>query len=275
MKPLSFREFDQRYQEAVHNVLSVWTPEMQSLLATHSYGWRPQEFDFDNYLRASSVRFFNAYVAFAEHKQRLSVCDVGGFWGVFPITLAQLGFDVTMTESLRYYGGAFDQLFESIRREGVKVIDYDPFESDGAMPERFDVITVMAVLEHYPHSLKVFMKNVKTLLRADGRIYLEVPNIAYLPRRIRFLFGQSPLTSLEDIFRSDVPFIGHHHEFTMSELRNLAQLSGLTILKENCYNYSVKTQSLVKRMAGSLLELPGLRTSCECLAILCKQSGSI
>lgn len=270
MKPLSFREFDQRYQEAVHKVLSVWTPEMQSLLATHSYGWRPQEFDFDNYLRASSVRFFNAYVAFADHEKRLSVCDIGGFWGVFPITLAQLGFDVTMTESLRYYGGAFDQLFESIRREGVKVIDYDPFESDGAMPERFDVITVMAVLEHYPHSLKVFMNNVKALLRADGRIYLEVPNIAYLPRRIRFLFGQSPLTPLEDIFRSDVPFIGHHHEFTMSELRNLAQLSGLTVLQENSYNYSVKSQSLVKRLAGFVLELPGLSESRECLAILCK-----
>ncbi|HUE81895.1 MAG TPA: methyltransferase domain-containing protein [Pyrinomonadaceae bacterium] len=272
MKPLSFKDFDQRYQAVVGEVIGHWTPEMQTLLATHSFGWHPSRFDFDSYLRASSIRFYKAYLGFAQDENRRAVCDVGGFWGTFSIMLADLGYEVTMTESLRYYGGAFDGLFEFIASRGVQVLDYDPFEPDISAPNRFDVVTVMAVLEHYPHSLKCFMQNVTGLLKPDGMIYLEVPNIAYLPRRIRFLLGNSPLSTIEEIFHSEVPFIGHHHEFTIAELRDLARLSGLTILKENYFNYSIRAQPLLKRILSHIVGFSSfvlLRDSRECLAVLC------
>ncbi len=257
-------------------LLEHWTPEMQCQISVHSYGWGVDRFDFRAELQASAVRFYKAYRSFVSAETVSSVCDVGGFWGVFPVTLARLGFEVTMTESLRFYRGAFDKLFGVISREGVRVVDYDPFQPESSAPERFDVVTVMAVLEHYPHSLKTFMQNVTSLLEPKGIIYFEVPNIVFLPKRIKFLLGRSPLSPIEVIFNSEVPFIGHHHEFTISELRDLARLSGLVVLKENYYDYSIHAQPFLKRMAHRLLQIPGflgLRDSRECLAIMCKRQN--
>ena len=135
----------------------------------------------------------------------------------------------------------------------MTILDYDPFLPEASLSERFDVITVMAVLEHYPHSLKTFMTNIRSLTQPDGRLYIEVPNIAYWPKRTALLFGRTPLAQLTDIFHSEVPFIGHHHEFTIAELRDLVRLSGLSIVYEDYYNYTRSVAShTVWRMAASL-----------------------
>jgi 2-polyprenyl-3-methyl-5-hydroxy-6-metoxy-1,4-benzoquinol methylase len=117
----------------------------------------------------------------------------------------------------------------------VEIFDYDPFEAEAALDRRFDVVTLMAVLEHYPHSHKILMKYISSLIRPDGKLYIEVPNIAYWPKRVSLLIGRTPLA---DIYRSDVPFIGHHYEFTITELRELADLSGMKALAEDFYNYT-------------------------------------
>lgn len=272
--PLSFEEFDRVYQESVELVFEHWTSEMQAEMAVHCHAWGPDLFDFKNYLTVSSNRFYRAYRAFASrgHKQR--VCDVGGFWGVFPITLKELGFDVAMTESLQYYGDSFGRLFKYIAERGVPIFDYDPFEPGARLlAPRFDVVTVMAVLEHYPHSLKVFMENINALMANDGRIYIEVPNIAYWPKRVGLLRGQTPLALVGDIYRSGVPFIGHHHEFTIAELRELARLSGLSVLTEDFYNYTpgaVPGFKMLVRSPLQFLAFSFLKDSRECLAVLCK-----
>ncbi len=273
MKVISFREFDAIYHEVVRGMLARWTREMQLEIATHSRGWSPELFDFKHYLEASAIRFYKAYRSFAVENDRQKVCDVGGLYGVFPLTLKAIGYDVTMTEALKYYGTSFDGLFKFVAGEGVKIADYDPFEPESALAERFDVITVMAVIEHYPHSLKIFMENLIALMKPGGKIYLEVPNIAYLPKRLKFLLGRTPHTDIQDIFHSKVPFIGHHHEFTIRELRDLARLSGLSIISENFFNYSVAGQPLPKRLLKNSVLLPVgalLKDSRECIGVLCE-----
>jgi 2-polyprenyl-3-methyl-5-hydroxy-6-metoxy-1,4-benzoquinol methylase len=273
MKPLSFRDFNVVYQDCARVVLKHWTTEMQVHVARHCYGWSPGLFDFNNYVRVSAKRFYKAYESFAAIGSGRTICDVGGQMGVFPVTLRKLGYDVTMTEALQYYGELFKEFFACIREQGVKIADYDPFEPSARLSGKFDVLTVMAVIEHYPHSLKYFMENVIALMKPDGRIYIEVPNIAYFPKRIRLLLGRTPESEIQDIFRSEVPFIGHHHEFTISELRDLARLTGLSVLTENFYNYSISGQPFLQRLlryAGQLPAFALLKTSRECLAVWCK-----
>jgi 2-polyprenyl-3-methyl-5-hydroxy-6-metoxy-1,4-benzoquinol methylase len=246
---------------------------MQMEIAVHNQGWTPALYDFRYYLAASSVRYYKAYRSFAKKGNNQTICDVGGFWGTFPITLKALGYDVTMTESLQYYSDSFDDLQNYISDTGVDVVDYNPFEPEASTPGRFNVVTIMAILEHYPHSLKRFMENITSMLNPGGRIYIEVPNIAYWPKRANFLLGRSPLVPIREIFKSEVPFIGHHHEFSISELRDLALLSGLSILLENFYNYSLGDSfklSMLVRNPIQFLAFRLLKSSRECLAIFCK-----
>ncbi|OAD23431.1 hypothetical protein THIOM_000739, partial [Candidatus Thiomargarita nelsonii] len=86
----TLREFDEIYQATVTNVMRYWTPAMQAEIAKHCYDWG--RFDFNNYLRRSSIRFYKAYQSFATNRDDISICDVGGFWGIFPLMLKRLGF---------------------------------------------------------------------------------------------------------------------------------------------------------------------------------------
>lgn len=275
MKSVSEKEFQALYRDTVKEVFGYWTPEMQAEIASHCHGWSPGLFDFKVYLEASWRRFHRAYRTLAALPGG-KLCDIGGFWGVFPITMKALGFQVTMTESLKYFSGSFAPLFDCIRAKGVVIKDYDPFEPGASFPEKFDFVTVMAVLEHYPHSLKDFMTNTRALLQPGGKIYLEVPNLAYWPKRTAFLQGNSPLAPLGDIFRSKVPFIGHHHEFTLKELNDLAQLSGLRILSLESYNYSPEMEpdlNMFLHKPTWYLAFRLLKDSRECLAALCEPEG--
>ncbi len=275
MKAASFSQFDQVYQRVVRDVYAYWSPTMQTRLAENCIGWAPGECDFLGYLQSSSVRFYRAYRRILELAPGRKVCDIGGFWGVLAVTLKELGLDAAMTESLPLYGDAFSPLFEAIRGRGIQVFDYDPFQPGAELSARFDAVTVMAVVEHYPHSLKAFLQNVTALSTEGGIVHLEVPNIAYWPKRVAFLRGETPLVDARVIFRSGVPFVGHHHEFTMDELRGVAGLAGLEVLHEDYYNYSLLGMGWKRRVArpietAAFALAPSTR---ECLSISCRRAA--
>jgi hypothetical protein len=271
LKPCTYQEFDRVYQESVELVLGFWTRGMQIELAAHCYGWHPDGFDFGRYLRASSPRYYRAYVSLCEVAQGRSVCDVGGFWGVFPVTLQRLGCEVTMTESLKFYSDSFHKLFSAIQGHGVTIVDTDPFEPLVSQMGTFDIVTVMAVLEHYPHSPRQLLDNVVAMMKQNGSLYIEVPNIAYWPKRMALLRGETPLVPIRDIMRSNIPFIGHHHEYTMAELRALVALLDLKIMRESFYNYSQEGNRLEQFIRYPLQTLAFLvrPDSRECLAVAC------
>jgi len=272
---LSFAEFKTRYDTRLERVFSFWTREMQDEIARHCAGWHSSRFDFRVYLERSAQRFHRAYLSLVRRRCR-SVCDVGGLWGLLPVVLRDLGFDVCMTEAKSYYSEAFDPLFAFVEECGVEIMDYDPFSPDAHLGRRFDGVLLMAILEHYPHSLRGFMANVKRLLDDDGVLYIEVPNIAYWPKRWAMLaHGATPLAPIEEIYESETPFIGHHHEFTMRELRALVRLSDLEILQEDYFNYSVDILSVKDSLRRPWLHLvPAfVQKARECLVVVCRRTA--
>jgi len=250
---ITFQEFDAIYQRQVDLVTPLWSASMQEEIAKHNRGWAAP-YDFINYLRRSNLRYYELIKDLPDGAK--TVCDVGGFWGVLPLALTEMGFEVTMTEAKKYYSGSFDPLFQLIESKGVRILDMDPFEDTFASNEKFDFVCIMAVLEHYPHSLKFFLNNVHGILNKGSRLFIEVPNIAYLNKRVRFLFGVSPITDLQSIYDSAIPFTGHHHEYTMKELRLLFQWMNLPIVGEHYINYSTtwnKLSYFLKRPVNFLL----------------------
>ncbi len=134
-----------------------------------------------------------------------------------------------------------------------------------------DAVTAMAVIEHYPHSLRPFLGNVKGLLGAGGIVHIEVPNIAYWPKRVAFLLGRTPLADARMIYESAIPFVGHHHEYTMDELRAIAGLAGLEVLREDQYNYSLQP-SWERRLRRPVetLAFAFVPSTRECLSVTCR-----
>lgn len=90
----------------------------------------------------------------------------------------------------------------------------------------FDTITAIAILEHIfdPY---YFVKECHRLLRKGGALIVEVPNVAWLPNRIRLLLGKLPVTS-SGIEGWDG---GHLHYFTRASLKKLFQDEGFKVVK--------------------------------------------
>lgn len=262
-------QFRKTYLNSVNDVLRFWTPSMQSEISRHNVGWRVERTDFGGYLRHSELRYWVAFDLVRRTGPFASYCDVGGFFGAYPLTLRRLGIEVAMTEALGYYSDSFSPLFAYLRQEGVEIIDHDPFEQEPFVGRHFDVVSAMAVLEHYPHSQRRFLEFMRAIAAPNGRLYIEVPNIAFWPRRWALLRGRTPLSSLEDIYQSEVPYLGHHHEYTMDELHRLAALAELRVIDEEQFNYSFVGPWVKRFISDPLLTLmssyPSMR---ECLAVV-------
>ena len=146
---------------------------------------------------------------------------------------------MTLSEKYAYYYGAFDDLRAYLEGEGVAVWDEDLTEPLDPLPEeRFDLVCGLAILEHLASTPRPLMDNVTGLLAGGGRLLLEVPNIAYWPKRVQALLGGSVHPPLRDVYEAAIPFTGHHREYTAAELRDVIEWSGLDTQALTAYDYT-------------------------------------
>jgi ubiquinone/menaquinone biosynthesis C-methylase UbiE len=103
-------------------------------------------------------------------------------------------------------------------------------EKIGFSDSTFDVVTCLAVLEHIfdPYFIA---KEIYRILKNNGTLILEVPNIAYLKHRIQLLLGKLPVTSSPLNWREIGCDGGHLHYFTKKTLCRLLEEEGFKILK--------------------------------------------
>ncbi len=113
----------------------------------------------------------------------------------------------------------------------LKVCDLDnaniPFED-----EYFNVVIFTEVLEHIFAPPSSILKEVKRIMRPSGKLILSVPNIVNLSRRIRFLFGVTPLPNADhQLNKGWVHGHGHIHEYTKKEILSLCKSVNFKISK--------------------------------------------
>jgi len=121
----------------------------------------------------------------------------------------------------------------------------------------YDFVIAMDIMEHV-FDVFNFIENCQRILRTGGRLYIRVPNIAYIKHRIRLLLGKLPVTA--SWFGSPEELTswrlrhgwdgGHLHLFTIPILYELLETSGLQ--PEVCRDPGVRF-SKFRDMAPNLL----------------------
>lgn len=226
--------FEKIYMEYLTYLSRYINDDLQQRIARNNNGFAG--FDLIGYYRREWKKYFFAYQCIARNIKGKTICDCGGFLGVFAYVLVRFGYQVSIIEALKYYDNVFDPLYDFLKENSIKVIDCDMFDRNGISEDlagKFDLVCAMDVIEHYPHSLKYFIGNMKFLAGGDKHLFLITPNIAVLHNRWRFLVGGiAPVSDIELIYKSEIPYTGHCHEMTMTDLEKIAKLSNLEIIEK-------------------------------------------
>jgi SAM-dependent methyltransferase len=106
--------------------------------------------------------------------------------------------------------------FERGRREGLTLIEGDESALSAYRPA--DLIILSHVLEHLPHPHQT-IRNLKSLLRDDGILYIELPGIMQ--------FHQHPLGMMRFLQNA------HLYHFTLGTLTELMRSEGFDLVQGN------------------------------------------
>jgi SAM-dependent methyltransferase len=165
-----------------------------------------------------------------EHaKAPLTLCDVGGGIGLFPIAAAEAGMTTYVIDdfddpSARLCG---DCVLDISASHGVKFIRGDVLKMPFPFPSNsLDVITCFDSMEHWHSSPKRLFSDCMKALRPGGLFILSVPNCVNLRKRITVPFGYGKWSRMEDWYETDV-FRSHVREPDVDDLVYIANDMGL------------------------------------------------
>ena len=166
------------------------------------------------------------------------VLDLGSSLGVHLVAAKRLGAVSAIGLDRFIFPDAFDNDFilqrgelEALQRawqtEGVEIHRHDLADALPFPDESFDLVVCNAVIEHLHGIHKQLFAEVRRVLAPGGSFVFTTPNLASLLKRVRFVFGRSPMWDLRDYFGSGREFTGHVREFTVTECTQMLAWSGL------------------------------------------------
>lgn len=177
-------------------------------------------FDWPAYLRCSVPRVVLALEALRKHASRPTrILDFGAYFGNFALAAKQLGYDVAAADFYTTFEGAFSPVTRCFQERGISIVDFDRAGVDlPDLSSAFDAVLCMGVIEHVPHTPKSVFDTIDRVLRPGGLLILDTPNQAYIYKRKRLMRGESIFPDIRTQYYSEVPFAGHHREYTASEV---------------------------------------------------------
>jgi len=249
------REFPREFPIAWHvasEMLTTIAASDLAPLARRSPGLRG--YDWTEYLRCSVVRMVRVLSALNRHVPAGGrVLDVGAYFGNFANACARAGYQVDAIDAYREYAPAFDACIARMTAERISVLDFaDAGDGLGRLPEQsYDAILCLGVVEHVPHTPRVLLDALRRLLAPGGLLVIDTPNTAYLYNRQKLARGQTVMVPLEVLYDTELPFEGHHREYTVDEVRWLIDRLQLEPVTIETFNYSIYS---MRTLAGEHLD---------------------
>lgn len=206
-------------------------------------GGSPEQHSVEDGLRritAETHRYFSVYEELRRDPQR-NVCELG-FGGpeLVPV-LASLAKQYTIVDIIDRYGDG--GVPSNVRFVACDLNDDFPFADN-----EFDVLVAMMVVEHLFDPFHSF-RELARVTRAGGTIVMNLPIITALKHRWSLLRGRMPVTSAFNWFEKREWDGNHLHYFTVEDVRRVARLNGLELLR----HYGVGAYPRLKRLAPTLL----------------------
>lgn len=202
------------------------------------------------------------------------VLDVGSGPGLLLATLASLGHQCWGLDLVD-----LGMIAPTYARHGIQYrqcnveVDAYPFPDDC-----FDAVTCGQVLEHFSHSPLPALGEMRRVLKPEGVIELDVPNVACFRNRWRMLRGKNITWNYREHYLRAQPLFHrgfsfypfrHNREFTGAELRDLLLEAGfggssVQFLKDRNFRTGWKRFLAAGSAARNLV--PGLRKSLIAIA---------
>lgn len=273
----SFKEIENKYSKVLDEVETAVRKLLDTIdiqeIAKYNVGLSIYgQFRYEYFIQREKRRFLLTLDEVNQSKMAASVCDLGCFIPYLPIALSLTGHKVKIVDKYSMYSQSFKDNIRRISDDyDIEVHDLDILYDDIGQLESVDVVLLMAVLEHLNGSPKRLMESIRSIMRPDALLFSEIPNIAEFSKRIRMLFGHSPLPKYKDYFYSKYPYAGHNREMTVEEVRFLFETCGFHIMSLLCYDYSEhRTGTLASSLVRLLKRVAPLRHKGEVIWVKCR-----
>ena len=118
-------------------------------------------------------------------------------------------------------------------RDGEQHVELDLNSGERPDLAQHDVVVFCEVIEHLHVAPAPVLRYLGSALRPGGHLILQTPNATALPKRLRMLLGRNPY----DPIREEAGNPGHFHEYTVRELLDAVEASGLRVVRHLTANY--------------------------------------
>lgn len=126
--------------------------------------------------------------------------------------------------------GSKDKIMSFARECGIDFRlahnDILPFEKNS-----FDMIMLNDILEHLHNSPRDLLNDLLELAKTEALLFVTVPNIVNIRKRIDILFGKTNLGSYETYYWYPGSWRGHVREYAKKDLIKLSKYLGLDVLE--------------------------------------------
>ena len=202
----------------------------------------PGAYNMAAYLRCTRVRILRLFEALREMGIRNgTLLEMGSLYGSFALAFQRLGFEVTAIDRYDSYGPGFRPAIDLMRSAGVHVVSTTREEETQTIAGlgQYDVVIAMAVIEHIPHTPRQFLEQLVRQVKPGGGIALDTPNLVRHWNRIKLGNGESIFMDIKSQFYADLPYEGHHREYTGPELAWMLEQSGCTGTEIEYFDYNL------------------------------------